>query len=1365
MAREGAEELIAFTRGQLRHIEGSGAGFTGADQLGVGDDASIGLVQVAAVEALGHAGGGDGLRVGGLADHQVVAHDVLRQVAGVGQFDGELLAALVDDDFLGGVGHLVGGVDGDLAISGHCLGTGNGQQGHGNEFGKHLSSPTCSSVLSCKACSPPTPVAPPAPPANSPARNDPGLGSAAPAPYSVAVFDPEKVMSLRSVCVFCGASTGVSPVYREAAVALGQAIARRGLTLVYGGGAVGLMGIRRRCGHGGWRLRPPAPSRHAAGGRRAGRPTRCPGRLATAGTTEVEGSAAELIQRQHRHPHLRVVMATAEDHTAQRRDIGEVAAPAEGDVLQRRQQVVGGIEVDPTVARTEHRNPGMRGIGADQPGLPGRRPGQQVTADITCRQAAGTQAGKHQVGEVLADPTTPLQHLQQRRGDLGRTGIEGPGGSADCRTHPARRAAGSAADSPPARAPRNVATGNPAATDAPVAGPGTPGWHSGNGCREESGSAHSSGGHRLLARIDMGEMLQGQALGGRFGAVGDLFEQGRQPFQHGVQAGRAEQRILQAAQVETLEALGQANQPGVRRTAQALQRTQQRAQLEQHAMGVLFIQQKQVQRRDQLRHGQVTGAIGDAAVGQFQQPFQAGLIGRRRTAQETGQAAAQGMQTLDPPPRQEETPALVAGHVVQGEARQRGHRQDQSVEKVHQFGEIGRTIVQALRFPLQLAQGLPVLPRQFAPHLPRRPLQALQVGPQAEAPVRVQQCRAQARVQGAFPGQQLQAFGQLYRRLQSLWRVAIEVAAQQDPQQPRAGIAALAITPEPEQVLHHPRRQVGIGTDQVGHAEAATDLPLFTTGGVFAEDPRVLAGAAALHRHHFGIGLGSHPGQAARQHPPALGAGHGIHAHAHGTVLQAFVLPHRRLGQLRQLLGDVGVGTRPQALGQRPALGRIQVPAQQRLEALRRECRLEQQFRHLLQCLGQRRRLAAPPAGDGRQDQLLAQQSLADRRQETRQSGRLQDAAAQCIGHQHPPLAYRIQQAGDAQGGVGAQFEGIAEIVVEPAQDGMHPAQAAEGLEVDGAIAHGQVAALHQRVAELAGEEEVFEPAFVEASGGQQHHQRCFTSTRGQLREALLQGAEEARQVLHMEVAVQLGKGPGDDGAVFQGVTGARRRLGAIGGNPPAAVRASGQVGGVDMQPGLFRDRDALAWPEEVVVTEDQLGGQQAFADQLLRAVDVRQHGVQQPGTLGDATGELVPLGGGNHLGQQVQLPGAVGAIGVGVDVVGDAVFPQLAVEQGLALGQLLRATALQVGEQFLPVRTHAAVGGQHFMPGRGAWGQGIQQVGHRGAHRASRARECGKTYASGFVLKGTGVESTTQILWERVHPRLRQWIHHRNRG
>lgn len=46
-----------------------------------------------------------------------------------------------------------------------------------------------------------------------------------------------------SVCVFCGSSVGSNPVYAEAARRLGEAIAARGLLLVYGAGHVGLMGV------------------------------------------------------------------------------------------------------------------------------------------------------------------------------------------------------------------------------------------------------------------------------------------------------------------------------------------------------------------------------------------------------------------------------------------------------------------------------------------------------------------------------------------------------------------------------------------------------------------------------------------------------------------------------------------------------------------------------------------------------------------------------------------------------------------------------------------------------------------------------------------------------------------------------------------------------------------------------------------------------------------------------------------------------------------------------------------------------------------------------------------------------------------
>ncbi len=45
-----------------------------------------------------------------------------------------------------------------------------------------------------------------------------------------------------NVCVFAGSSSGVKDSFREAATALGRAIAGRGMGLVYGGASVGLMG-------------------------------------------------------------------------------------------------------------------------------------------------------------------------------------------------------------------------------------------------------------------------------------------------------------------------------------------------------------------------------------------------------------------------------------------------------------------------------------------------------------------------------------------------------------------------------------------------------------------------------------------------------------------------------------------------------------------------------------------------------------------------------------------------------------------------------------------------------------------------------------------------------------------------------------------------------------------------------------------------------------------------------------------------------------------------------------------------------------------------------------------------------------------
>ncbi|GGE97585.1 TIGR00730 family Rossman fold protein [Stappia taiwanensis] len=51
---------------------------------------------------------------------------------------------------------------------------------------------------------------------------------------------------LKSICVYCGTGEGTDPAYVAAATTLGRNIAEAGLSLVYGGGSIGLMGAVAR---------------------------------------------------------------------------------------------------------------------------------------------------------------------------------------------------------------------------------------------------------------------------------------------------------------------------------------------------------------------------------------------------------------------------------------------------------------------------------------------------------------------------------------------------------------------------------------------------------------------------------------------------------------------------------------------------------------------------------------------------------------------------------------------------------------------------------------------------------------------------------------------------------------------------------------------------------------------------------------------------------------------------------------------------------------------------------------------------------------------------------------------------------------
>lgn len=59
----------------------------------------------------------------------------------------------------------------------------------------------------------------------------------------VTMVATSKPSRFNRICVFCGSSSGKNPVYRHAAVQLGNQLVERRIDLVYGGGGIGLMGL------------------------------------------------------------------------------------------------------------------------------------------------------------------------------------------------------------------------------------------------------------------------------------------------------------------------------------------------------------------------------------------------------------------------------------------------------------------------------------------------------------------------------------------------------------------------------------------------------------------------------------------------------------------------------------------------------------------------------------------------------------------------------------------------------------------------------------------------------------------------------------------------------------------------------------------------------------------------------------------------------------------------------------------------------------------------------------------------------------------------------------------------------------------
>ena len=185
--------------------------------------------------------------------------------------------------------------------------------------------------------------------------------------------------------------------------------------------------------------------------------------------------------------------------------------------------------------------------------------------------------------------------------------------------------------------------------------------------------------------------------------------------------------------------------------------------------------------------------------------------------------------------------------------------------------------------------------------------------------------------------------------------------------------------------------------------------------------------------------------------------------------------------------------------------------------------------------------------------------------------------------------------------------------------------------------------------------------------------------------QAFHHGAVGGGQPLHLQRLEGLRELARDGEAVLQQVAQARGRLRALRDHPPVAVRAAGEVEGRDAQPGVARRPNAMHGAQVAGMAAHQGGRQQAFGQQLLRAVDVGQHAVEHARALDHAGLDLRPALWWNDEREEVERPGALRPVAVGVHVVGDAVVADLALQAHGAPRQVGEAGRAERLEELAP--------------------------------------------------------------------------------
>ena len=333
-------------------------------------------------------------------------------------------------------------------------------------------------------------------------------------------------------------------------------------------------------------------------------------------------------------------------------------------------------------------------------------------------------------------------------------------------------------------------------------------------------------------------------------------------------------------------------------------------------------------------------------------------------------------------------------------------------------------------------------------------------------------------------------------------------------------------------------------------------------------------------------------------------------------------------------------------------------------------------------------RLTAPPGRDVRQLERLAQQALGEHRQKTHQRAGFHHAGAERVADDDLSGPHRLDQPRYPDAGAAEKFERVGRIGIDAPPDDVGALEPGDGAHVDLPRAHGQIAAFDQEETEIAGEIGLFEIGLAMGAGGQEADARV--DALGLARHAGAELLEEARQPLDVDRLVEVGEGAGEGEAVLQRIARARGGLRAVAQHPPSPVGAAADVGGIEVEIAPAHRPQPAERMQEIAASRHGGRGQMAVAHHIAGAVDVGEHGLDQPRPLGHAARDLRPFRLVDQQRDVAERPRA--RVPVAIGAVGDARLAHVAIGEIEPAVEFVAAQLQESAEERQPVRARTAL-------------------------------------------------------------------------